>query len=557
MKRIYIILLALLSFSLTVKAQSVMTERVYISIDKECYLAGEDIWLKFSVFDSLLQFSSLSKVGYVEISDTRKPYISHILSLQGGKGSARLKIPGTMPSGIYQLSGYTRIMRNEGPDVFFTMPVAIINTLQASDEDRVEVTKETRSLDILGVRISNGLNPEADKTVYAKRECVNIKLNHLPDDIIDLSLSVSRNDSISNLPDIPEINLFAKHNTRISGLQWLPEYEGHIITGKAVSLTDKESPIPPLSNIGFLGKDIKYIQGKPAEDNQYFFVLGDIYGEQQIVSSVETQNGGTYRMDLLPPYAGLLPTDLPVLQVQGGNPYLEDRSIAVQINQLMDATDEEANPSSGDDDYYHLRPTLSYDLDEYTRFNTMSQTFIEFVNRLSVRTVDGKRRIRVLREEDGKYNVGNTLALLDGIPVYDHEDILAYNPHLIKKIHIYGGKYVFGGQAYTCIVSFLTHRGNLPAIKLDNGSQLFRYDCPHLPVPFVSPEYSNPAERQSRKPDLRHTLYWNPFPEEIPDSNTVVTFYTSDLSGEFKVVIRALTKDGKEIKGATLFEVTD
>lgn len=557
MKRIYIILLALLSFGLTVKAQQVITERVYISTDKECYLAGENIWLKFTVFDSLLQFSSLSKVGYVEISDTRKPYISHILSLQGGKGSARLKIPGTMPSGIYQLSGYTRLMRNEGPDVFFTMPIAVINTLQASGEDRIRVVKETGNQNVQGDRIYSGLNPETDKTVYAKRERVDIKLNHLPDDIIDLSLSVSKNDSISNVPDSPEINLFAKHNTRISGLQWLPEYEGHIITGKAVSLTDKESTIPPLSNIGFLGKDIKYIQGKPGKDNQYFFVLGNIYGEQQIVSSVETQNGNTYRMDLLAPYAGSLPADLPVLEIHTDKPYLEDRSIAMQINQLMDTTDEEANPSSGGDDYYHLRPTLSYDLDEYTRFNTMSQTFIEFVNRLSVRTVDGKRRIRVLREEDDKYNVGNTLVLLDGIPVFDHEEILAYNPHLVKKIHIYGGKYVFGGQTYTCMVSFLTHRGNLPTFKLDNGSQLIRYDCPHLPVPFVSPDYSNPAERQSRKPDLRHTLYWNPFPEGIPDNNTVLSFYTSDLSGEFKVLICALTKDGKEITGTTLFEVTD
>ena len=70
-----------------------------------------------------------------------------------------------------------------------------------------------------------------------------------------------------------------------------------------------------------------------------------------------------------------------------------------------------------------------------------------------------------------------TLVLLDGIPFDDHETILNYDARLIHYIHRYTGKYTFGGELYDGIVSFITHRGTLPDIRLDKNSQMFSYHC--------------------------------------------------------------------------------
>ena len=70
MKSLYLILAILLFLCYPLKAEERFHERVYIHNDKDCYITGEDMWLKFYLFDNNFQASGLSKVGYVEISDT-------------------------------------------------------------------------------------------------------------------------------------------------------------------------------------------------------------------------------------------------------------------------------------------------------------------------------------------------------------------------------------------------------------------------------------------------------------------------------------------------------
>ena len=71
---------------------------------------------------------------------------------------------------------------------------------------------------------------------------------------------------------------------------------------------------------------------------------------------------------------------------------------------------------------------------------------IEFIPGLRFRKMDGVRRLAVLTEERIGYTIGNSLVLLDGIPIVDHEVIFKYDPLKIRKIDVYKGKYVFGGQ---------------------------------------------------------------------------------------------------------------
>lgn len=62
------------------------------------------------------------------------------LVLEKGVGDGCLQLPSTLPTGNYRLVAYTRYMRNEGEEVFFEKPLAVVNTF---------VTNETLLTDTL------------------------------------------------------------------------------------------------------------------------------------------------------------------------------------------------------------------------------------------------------------------------------------------------------------------------------------------------------------------------------------------------------------------------
>ncbi len=60
----------------------------------------------------------------------------------------------------------------------------------------------------------------------------------------------------------------------------------------------------------------------------------------------------------------------------------------------------------------------------------------------------------------------------------------------------------------------------------------------------------------SRIPDRRNLLYWNPDVQLSADKNTTISFYTSDNRGDYIVFIRGKNNnDNHEIYGRCYFSV--
>ncbi|MCL2649894.1 MAG: hypothetical protein FWD60_02565 [Candidatus Azobacteroides sp.] len=560
MKFLQSILFLSLFFCFSLKAEERSCERVYVYTDKDCYVSGEDIWLKFYVVDGNFQPSVLSKVGYVEICDTEKPQIQLKLALEKGQGAGRMRIPMELPSGVYQLSGYTRYMRNEGENVFFKKLIAVVNAgQQFPDSKRFRLIEKYDTARYCGFDPqplsceSTKLSIKTDRNQYGNRNKVLLSLDNIPDNTANLVISVSRNDSIALLPEVkPEWLKPVTGNNFQSSQQWLPEYEGHIVTGRLVPEPQEQL----LSGIALMGNDIRYFNGQlNLQTGISSFYTAGIYGKQQIVTSATSllYDKVPYRVDLLTPFDESLPDSLPVLQIYPNEKSLLERYIGVQIQEKMD--NDSLDNSIQTPNYCSFQPILSYDLDEYTRFSTISETILEFVSFVHVTKVKDKRIISAYSNNLQRNGFG-TLVLLDGIPIYDHEEILRYNPMFIKKINIYEGGYMFGGENFEYIVSFVTRDGNLPFFQLGDGAQLFNYDFPQLPSLMKIPDYSIDEIRNSRKPDFRHTLYWNPFVEFTTGQPVNLSFYTSDLCGEFKVTVEGITTDGKIIHGVSYFQVS-
>ncbi len=71
------------------------------------------------------------------------------------------------------------------------------------------------------------------------------------------------------------------------------------------------------------------------------------------------------------------------------------------------------------------------------------------------------------------------------------------------------------------------------------------------PREFYMPDYQN---EKMVKPDLRSTIYWNPF-IEIEDNKAEFSFFTSDEKGDFILIAEGLTSNGVPLVAAEIFSV--
>lgn len=528
-------LLLMILFTVCMVARAQEREQAFVHTDKECYLAGEDMWVKMLVIDQEGRPTTLSRVGYVEICDTLHSYTQFKLALDEGKGWGKVRIPVTVPTGVYWLLGYTRYMRNGGEPIFFKKQIAVINTFNDSEIERLVWSARKEKAEIPYAAIYTG------QKEYAIRSKVELRLPALPENVKDITLSVYREEAWVHLPFVYETG--KKEDCHMGA--WLPECEGHIITGK---LDTGEISRLMISSVGFVGKNMSFTCGRKELDGTVSFYTQNVWGPQELVVAGVSTQYEPIQIDLLSPFNGKLSKALPALELYPDRQALLERSIGVQLQQLV-------LPDSGiymplPENPYSFKPTLSYDLDEYTRFPTMRETFTEFVRRLAFERIGGRDVIRIWNIKNLSYGAGRSLMLFDGIPIYDHKKILDYDPYLLKRIDVFDGKYMFGGEVFDGVASFISKKGRLSGIRLGEESQLTIYDCPHWKDRFKAPEYGKTEYRNI--PDFRHTLYWNP---EVNLEDKVIEFYTSDLRGVFKVVVEAVADDGGLIRKESFFEV--
>ena len=93
-------------------------EDIYLHIDRDKYIAGEDIW--FSIYNldrETGKLSSVSVVAYVELLNPwNMPIIQKRLQLSGGRGEGNFAVPDSVSSGTYTLRAYTNWMKNFLPE---------------------------------------------------------------------------------------------------------------------------------------------------------------------------------------------------------------------------------------------------------------------------------------------------------------------------------------------------------------------------------------------------------------------------------------------------------
>jgi hypothetical protein len=196
-------------------------------------------------------------------------------------------------------------------------------------------------------------------------------------------------------------------------------------------------------------------------------------------------------VELISPFAVLLPKQLPHLVFHYNRSEVEARSLDMQRSTFCSASPlgsaknvqhstltAQRSTLSYDATVLGTKPDLSYNLDEYRQFLTIREVLLEYVSCVTKRSINGVSQLFVRKEQELFNTSSPTLVLMDGMPVFDVERLMDYDARRVHYINIYGDQYTFGHGIYNGILSFVTRSGQLTNYPVEPNMQYLVYEFP-------------------------------------------------------------------------------
>ena len=335
--------------------------------------------------------------------------------------------------------------------------------------------------------------------------------------------------------------------------EFLPETNGPLVRAR---LTRAGTQVPVPSVMTYLATPSRVVRLSNAMSNAQGLVqfeLGSFNDPHEIMLQADPAQDSTSRLTVLDPFSpryaegrawpvGLVPR----FQADYARRHLQ----AQAERTFADRHRFEFAPEKVDSLAFYGKPSEQYLLDKYTRFKVMEEVLREYVPGVLVRIRKDGFHLLVV-DKTNKSVLETPLTLLDGVPVFDANKIMALDPLKIRKLEVVDGRYYQGQAVYNGIVSFTTYKGDLEGFQLDPRVLVQQYEGVQRQREFYAPRYDTPAAQQSRLPDLRNLLYWNPNIDLAGPAAQTLSFYTGDQAGRYLVVLQGLSAAGRP--GSTSF----
>lgn len=445
----------------------------------------------------------------------------------------------------------------------------------------------------------NLLGLQTDKNHYIPRSGVSIHIK-APEGITgtDLSVTAYRLDSLQGIPEQNIVNylwltsdlsgpvahpaFFFDHPWALDNLlltqgwrrfRWedvlkdttpvftyAPEYKGHLITGRVV---DTRTGAPGNRILAFCsapGNRTQFATATSDSTGRLAFDMPAMYGSSQVVVQTDLSTADSvYRVDVDDPFSEVYPGhpvtrfDMPL-----DNPVtLTERSLSMQVQNAYAAMRMQTPylPAAADTTAFYLHPDLTYMLDDYVRFTTMEEVLREYVQLVNVYRKGSHFHLWNYNTPRNEPFDEDPFILLDGVPIFNTDQLMAYNPLKIRRLEVLTRRYFLGGVSFTGLLNWTTYHGDLSGYQLDPHATALDYEGLQARRTFYSPIYVTDAQKASRLPDYRNVLYWDPRTSLPGGGEGVVRFFTSDLPGKYAVIVQGVSAQGVPLYGETTLEV--
>jgi hypothetical protein len=344
---------------------------------------------------------------------------------------------------------------------------------------------------------------------------------------------------------------------RLPAFSYAPEANGPLVQGRV--LTASGAPAAGIMTyLAWPSRVPQFYTAASDAQGMIQFEVKDFYGPHKLILQTNWQRDSTYQLELLAPYstryAAAAPASPLALAPQLVSA-LTQRHIQAQVQQAYFGQHEQYSLPTHDTLAVYGPPTERYYLDEYTRFKVLEEVMREYVRGVAVHQNRTGVRFVVIDTPHHLVFQDDPLTLLDGVPLFDSKQLLAFDPLRIRKVEVVTNRYYHGSQSYSGIISYASYKQDLGGFRLNAHALLEAYEGLQGSRDFFAPRYDTPQQQQSTLADLRNLLYWNPELNLSPGHDKQVDFFTSDQAGRYLVVVQALTEDGQAGSTSTILDV--
>ncbi len=204
---------------------------------------------------------------------------------------------------------------------------------------------------------------------------------------------------------------------------------------------------------------------------------------------------------------------------------------------------------------FYGKPDIELYLSDYIALPTMEEIFFELLPRITFKkNKSGYELIIADRLDDSRYVLLPTL-MIDGVPISDASLLAGIDPAIVEKIDVIKGKYFVGDYSFSGIVNVITKSGDFRCVSLPDYMIRLPYEVISNVPSFRLPDYSTNKSLNSRIPDFRNTLYWNPLVRCDKSGKIEVEFWSSDNTGEYDIIIHGITSENKMVSQRKILNV--
>lgn len=540
-------------------------ENVELSSNSNIFLAGELLQYKAYIRTATNQKSLLSKIVYVSLRNQQDSLIfNHKLKVENGAANGDFFIPSNLKSGIYKLIGYTNFSRNNAEDAFVQKDIFIVNTFVKSNGEKAGDTIVMAASTKKNFAVAeNEANPDGPK-ISLNKEKFGFR------EKVTLNISDNSNGTEGNylllVRKINPVEISGKipASTKASALDkfYVPELRGALISGVVMSKIDNKPVADKEVSLTIPDKDPIFKIAKTNSNGRFFFsVLENYNSEKSIVQLMgDEKDRNAYTVVLDEKNFPLQKNEASILKLDANlKEWLQKRSIQLQIENAYFDTKKDSILSNKIDPAFYDDLGTVFKLDDYTRFPSVRETFVEVITLAAIRGTGANAKFIINNEYDpnqiAKFNDVAPLVLMDGVLIQDNSEILEYSARDIETIRVINNPYRYGSKIYSGVIAVKTKKGDF-APRLTND---YIEEISLAPVvvqkEYYSPDYSEKA-LLSRIPDYRVQLLWEP-EMEFSMGNYSTTFYTSDVSGTYEILMEGFREDGTSILIKKYFTVIE
>ncbi len=532
-------------------------EKLFVFTDRSLYAVNESI-----LFSATLQSGSESLAGpgsevlYVELVNTRGEAVAKgKYPIAENRSTGHISIPSSITSGNYYLRSYTRWMRNFGASDFTYSPIRVVNpfSIEVTEESPgtgktglTPIQKGSPEVLVLTGSPSYGVDALVDVELTLRKgsfsQIQNACLTVVPAGSIDTSAFLHR---IESKPDMPVAFQF----------NFLPDRKGTAISGTVVDQNSGESVSDTRIHFSILGEDPAYLASTSDQEGRFLIKVPERKGNQEMFvvpeqgpdQSLEVRIDNDFTTEALPfsPGSYALREDEKLLASR----------LSLQM-QLQLAFLAESGPDTStitnriDPVPFYGKPEISIKLDEFVSLPNMEEVIENLIPLTYVIQRGGKADF-LIKSDNPMISLYRPLILIDHIPVFDMDVVLALPPSKIDRIEVIREVYILGDVKFGGIICFTSRQGDLAGMKLPEGSYFFDYTTLHPPLLQLDPRYSG----GSRIPDTRNTLLWMHDLELQKSNSSKVSFQAASIPGNYLILFRGVSSNGEIVHGMNCFRV--